>query len=213
MARTSIRLPPDPKLASNAGASWLSPVRDSGDAASTPAPGAPGALDAAGPSGSSRLAATPCAASAAHMSGSQPMVPTLLTWPAIQAAACDRTDAATAADPAAPADRVGRGWCERAGDGTRAARGAPEDVLVSWTTPTAAAPTASTQTIRSSARARRGPGSRRDAHKRRVVASTRLHDGASGGAFGPAGVISWSAWPGEPVTCAPCAALGTVITR
>ena len=85
------------------------------------------------------------------------------------------------------------------GDDTRAAR---EDVLVNWTAPTAAAPTASTQMIRSA----RG---RRDAHNLRVVARTRLHDGAFGGALGAAGVISCPAWSGELVTCAPRAALGT----
>ena len=66
--------------------SW---VRADGDATTTSAPVAP---DAVGPSGSRRLVAMPCACSAAHMSGSHAMVSSPLTWPATQAAACDRTD-------------------------------------------------------------------------------------------------------------------------
>ena len=112
------------------------------------------------------------------------MVSSLLTWPAIQAAACDRTDAAT---PAGPADPPGRPWYGRADDDTRAAR---EDVPVNRTTPTAVPPTTSAQitsnSTRHGRRRPRGRSSRRDAHKPRVVASTRPHDGASGGVVGSA---------------------------
>src|SRR5580693_8225015 len=153
-----MRLLPDPKLASNAGASWLNPVRSAGDTAIT---SAPGALDTVAPSASSRPAGTPCALSAAHMSGSQPMMSSLLTWAAIQAAACDRTDAAT---PANPADPTGRPWYGRADDDTRALR---EDVPVNRTTPAAVPPTTSAQiTSNSTRRGRRRPrgrSSRRDA--------------------------------------------------
>ena len=69
----------------------------------TSAPAAPGAT------GTSRLAATPCARSAAHMSGSHPTVSALLSWLATQVAACVRTvPAAPRAQAGGTALRTGR---------------------------------------------------------------------------------------------------------
>src|SRR5579863_5371094 len=81
MARTSIWVAPEPKLASTAGAYW---VAAGSEVTTTVAPcgaGAPGV------SGMSRAAVTPRACSAVHRAGSQPMIALLLSWPAIHAAA------------------------------------------------------------------------------------------------------------------------------
>src|SRR5271166_443952 len=119
IARTSIRLAPDPKLASNVGASSLSQAWACGDATITSAPGAPDAEDC---SDSRRLDATPCAPSAVHMNGSHAMVSSLPTWPAIQAAACDRTVPTPPEDLADPLRGNWR-WCALPDAGTGGPRG------------------------------------------------------------------------------------------
>src|SRR6476660_5517738 len=108
---------PDPKLASST--------------LCCPAPAAPAAP---GPSGTSRLAATPRALSAAHMSGSHPTVSALLSWLATQVAACVRTV------PAAP--RAQTGGTARGRDAVRV------DVPLTWTMLTTAAAATTTQTVR-----------------------------------------------------------------
>jgi hypothetical protein len=78
----------------------------------------PGAPDADGGSDSRRLDATPCALSAVHMDGSHAMVSSPPTWPAIQAATCDRT-AAACAWTAAACDRTAAAALEERADPPR----------------------------------------------------------------------------------------------
>src|SRR4029077_5341467 len=104
--RTSTTLAPDPKLASSTGAS---PAAEP-DPTTTSAPTPPHPV---GPDGTRRLAATPCARSAAHMSESQPIVSALLTWPATQVAACIR------AAPEPPRAHAGGTACGRGAEAVR----------------------------------------------------------------------------------------------
>ena len=67
--------------------------------------------------GTSRLAATPWARKAAHMSGSHPTVSALLSWLAAQVAACVRTA------PAAPRAQAGGTACGRDAEAVRYVRG------------------------------------------------------------------------------------------
>jgi hypothetical protein len=182
LARISIRLAPDPTLASSVGASWLSQVWADGAATMT---SAPGALAADVASGSRRLDATPSAPSAAQMGGSHAMVYSLPSWPAIQAAACDRTVPA-AEDLTGPLAGDGR-WCPRPGAETRVAG---TDVPVNPAmTATAAAATTSTPIAMSNARREwRRRCSRRAPHSLMVVARTGPQEGTRARVCGAAGL-------------------------
>ena len=103
------------------------------------------------------------------MSGSQPTVSALLTWPATQVAAWVR------AAPAAPRAHAGRTACGRGAEAVR------DDVPPTWTTLTTAAAATTTQIARINAsRGWRSRATRRPTHRLTVVASTRPHDGAPG---------------------------------
>ena len=135
------------------------------------------------------------------MNGSHAIVSWLPTWPAIQAAACDRTVPTPPEDLADPL-RGNWLWFALPDAGTRAAR---EDVPVNRTTTTAAAPMASTQIAMSNAcRERRRRCSRRAAHNLMVVARTGPQDGTPGGVSGAADLaVSSACCFGEPVNCMP----------
>jgi hypothetical protein len=140
--------------------------------------------------GSRRLAATPWASSAAHMSESHSITSPPPTWPAIHAAAWVRTDAATRA-------AASRAWLARARTELDE-RAAVEEVPVSWMTVTAATARATARIPSRRPRAvkrwrrrnlllperPRQPMAtrdhRRDTHKLTVVARTRPHDGSTG---------------------------------
>ena len=104
------------------------------------------------------------------------MLWSLLTCPATHAAVCALM---AAADPAGALARGGL-----PGEAVRAVRA---EVPVSSTAVTTTTAAASMQTATSSAsRGRRSRGTRRAVHRLMVVASTRPHEGARGGAFGAA---------------------------
>src|SRR5690348_15059200 len=175
-------LAPAPKLASSTGA-LCSPAAEA-DATTTSTPAAPA------PTGTSRLAATPWARKAAHMSGSHPTVSALLSWLAAQVAACVRTV------PAAPRAQTGGTACGRDAEAVRV------DVPLTWTMLTTAAAATTTQTVRISAsRGCRSRAARRPAHRLTVVANTRPHDGAPGSVLWAAGLTACRVC--EPANCLP----------